>query len=252
MNYEKSEGVGILTFDNPNVLNALSKEVLLEIQCFVAESCQDKDLKVLIITGAGKAFVAGANIKQMQSMSPVEAKELSALGNSVMNSIKDFPTPVIAAVNGFALGGGVEMVLSADFAYASTKAKLGLPEVSLGLIPGFGGNKKLADRIGGAAAKELVYTGRMIGANEALRLGIVNRVVEPEALMDTVKAVAAEILRVSPNAVREAKEIQNLCNDNDMGTVNSIEINKFGLIFSHKDAVEGKNAFVEKRIAEWE
>ena len=248
---EVNESVAVLTFDNPSVLNALSKEVLLEIQVAIKELSANPEVKVLVLKGEGKAFIAGANIKQMQSMNACEAKELSRLGNDTMDLIASFPHPVIAAVNGFALGGGLEVALSADFIYASAKAKLGLPEVTLGLIPGFGGHKKLTDRIGAAKAKELAFTGRMVSATQAKEMGIVNEVCEPDELMDKVMAVAEEIKAVSASAVSLAKEVANQCVDNSKETANTIEVNAFGLIFSHPDAVEGKNAFVEKRKPVW-
>jgi len=249
--FEKQDSIGILTFNNPASLNALNIEFLAELKECLLQLSQDETLRALILTGEGKAFIAGADIKEMQAMTPVEAKNFSKLGNSVMDLIQTFPTPVIAAVNGFALGGGLETALSADFIYASAKAKFGLPEVTLGLIPGFGGTKRLADRIGSAMAKEMVYTGKMIKADEAVKIGLANVVTEPEALMEAAKETALAIAKVSPQAVKEAKELLNECPGHDWKSLAEIEFNKFGLIFSHPQSREGIAAFIEKRKPEW-
>jgi enoyl-CoA hydratase len=250
--FEKKETIGILKFNNPKSLNALNAEMLTELRMFLHEVKNDTTLRVLILTGEGKAFVAGADIKAMQQFSPQEAKEFSRLGNGVFRFIEKFPVPVIAAVNGFALGGGMELVLSADFAYASKNAKLGLPELTLGLIPGFGGCKRLSERAGLTQAKELILSGRMITADEACRLGIINQVTEPEELMNAVMKTAREIIAVSPHAVREAKELLNACPDSSRNEAMAIENNKFGLIFSHPDAKTGMTAFVEKSKPVWQ
>ena len=226
--------------------------MLIELRQFLHELKNDKALHVIIVTGEGKAFVAGADIKAMQQMTPQEAKEFSRLGNGVFRFIERFPVPVIAAVNGFALGGGLELVLSADFAYASKNAKLGLPELNLGLIPGFGGCKRLSERIGLTQAKELILSGRMITAEEACKLGIINVVTEPEELMNAVIKTAQDIIAVSPHAVKEAKELLNACPECSSNEAIAIENNKFGLIFSHPDSKIGMTAFVEKSKPIWQ
>jgi enoyl-CoA hydratase len=250
--FEKREEVGILKFNNPKSLNALNAEMLTELRMFLHELKNDKTLRVLILTGEGKAFVAGADIKAMQQLSPQEAKEFSKLGNGVFRFIEKFPIPTIAAVNGFALGGGLELVLSADFAYASKNAKLGLPELTLGLIPGFGGCKRLSERVGLTQAKELIFSGRMITAEEAYKLGIINQVTEPDELMNTVMKTAQEIVAVSPYALKEAKELLNACSDSSGNEAVAIENNKFGLIFSHPDSKNGMLAFIEKSKPVWQ
>ncbi len=255
LKYERVSNTVILTFTDENTLNSLSSEVLVELSAALdeieAEALADRTIRSLILTGAGKAFIAGADIAEMNKKTPVEASEFSRLGNSVFLKLENLRLPTIAAVNGFALGGGLETVLACDFAYASQKARLGLPEATLGLIPGFGGHKRLTDRIGKAAAKELIFTGRMVTAEEALALGIVNRVCEPDKLIDDVIAVSEEMKKTSPNSVAEAKELLNLAVDNDPAVMTAYEMNKFGLIFSHNDMREGTDAFLNKRKPIW-
>lgn len=255
LKYERKENAVLLTFTNTASLNALSSAVLAEMSEVLTEISKmaekDPAVRCLILTGEGKAFIAGADIKEMDKLSPIEACDFSKKGSSVMRQIEDMQIPVIAAINGFALGGGLEVALSCDFAYASDKAKLGFPEATLGIIPGFCGNKRLVDRVGKAAAKELIFTGRMIDANEALRLGIVNKTVPADELADTVLALAKDMDKASPNSVKEAKDMLNKCTDNNLETMMAFETNKFGLIFSHPDADEGKKAFVEKRKPVW-
>ena len=250
LKFEQTGHVGVLTFNKPASLNALDTDTLLELEEFLTD-LPDEKLRVLILTGAGKAFIAGADIKEMKDMTPQHAKDFSDLGNAVMDTIENFPIPVIAAVNGFALGGGLELALSADYIYASSKAKFGLPEVTLGLIPGFGGTRRLTRRIGGAKAKEMVFTGKMIRAEEALNMGLINQIVEPDELMNAVHKAAEAILEVSPNAVMEAKELLNACPDYESQALLGIEINKFGLIFANAEAKEGMNAFIDKRSPNW-
>jgi enoyl-CoA hydratase len=255
MKYERKGNAFLLTFTNPETMNSLNSDALIEFSAMLSEISElaekDRTVRSLILTGEGRAFIAGADIKEMSPMTAVEACEFSRFGNSVMKQLEHMRLPVVAAVNGFALGGGLETVLACDFAYISKKARLGLPEATLGIIPGFGGNKRLTDRIGKAAAKELIYTGRMIDASEALRLGIANKVCEPDSLLDDVLALSEEMEKTSPNSILEVKELLNLCCDNDPGAMIAIETNKFGLVFSHPDGVEGKNAFLEKRKPEW-
>ena len=255
LKYERRGSAVLLTFTNPDTLNSLSSEVLADFSTAISEIAvladEDRTVRCLVLTGEGRAFIAGADIKEMSSMDPVEAAEFSRNGNAVMKQLEALRIPVIAAVNGFALGGGLETVLACDFAYFSRKAKVGLPEATLGIIPGFCGNKRLTDRIGKAAAKELIFTGRMVDAAEAFRLGIANKVCEPDQLVEEVLAVAEEMNKTSPNSVAEVKELLNLCTDNDLETMLAFETNKFGLIFAHADGAEGKNAFVEKRKPEW-
>lgn len=255
LNFEEKERVGIVTINKPEALNALDSTVIDELDSLLDE-LQDRlkeseAWRLLALTGAGKAFIAGADVKQMQNMTPEEARAFSRKGNRVARRIETFSIPVVAAVNGFALGGGLEFVLCCDFAYASKKARMGLPEATLGIMPGFGGNKRLCDRIGKARAKELAYTGRMINAEAALEWGLVNKVCEPESLMDDIMALAEELEKASPHSVREIKEQMNLCAESDTERALMYETEKFGLLFSHPDAREGKDAFVEKKKPNW-
>lgn len=244
-------GIAILTLNSPRTMNCLSTTMLQAFSQTLTNLARNTELRALIITGSGKAFIAGADIVEMTSMTPLEAREFSILGNAVFQQIASFPTPVIAAVNGFALGGGLECALSADFIYASSRAKLGLPEVTLGLIPGFGGSKRLSDRIGTARAKELIFTGRHLKAEEALEWGIVNKVVEPEQLLEAATETAQLIAKASPNAVKEAKALLSSCQEAALSDSVTLENQRFGLMFSHPDAADGLTAFTEKRDPKW-
>jgi enoyl-CoA hydratase len=246
LEFEMKENIGILKFNNSASLNALNTEFLKEIKQLLLDIYPNRNIRVLVITGIGKAFVAGADIKEMQNMTPHQAKEFSILGKSVFKLIKNFPVPVISAVNGYAIGGGLELVLNSDFAYASKKALFGLPELTLGLIPGFGGCKQLSDRIGLQLTKELIFTARIIDAQQALNIGLITKITEPEELINKVFKAAEEIQKLSPNAVKEAKELLNTCENNSFDFVSEIETNKFGHIFSHPEAKEGITAFIDK------
>lgn len=243
--------IGIVKFNNPKSLNALSTELLRELRTLLLELKNDTRPRVLVLTGEGRAFVAGGDIKEMSEKTPLEAREFSRLGNSVMSCIEDYPIPVIAAVNGYALGGGLELVLSADFAYASKSAKFGLPELTLGLIPGFGGSRRLSDRIGMSQAKELIFSGRIIDAEEALKLKIVNRVTESEDLLPAVMNVACEIAGVSPHAIKETKELLAMRAGASRDEVIATEVHKFGMMFAHDDAKAGLSAFIQKQKPIW-
>ena len=198
--------IATLTVNRPSALNALNKSVLEQISTVLREVRHDTSVRVLIVTGAGdRAFVAGADIAQMSKMSTVEGLEFSRLGHRVMGTIEDLPIPVIAAVNGFALGGGVELAMACDIIVASEKARFGQPEINLGLIPGFGGTQRLPHRIGQAKARELIMTGDMIDAKVALELGLVNYVVAPDQLMAETRKLAEKIASKSSVALRQAK-----------------------------------------------
>ncbi len=236
-----------LTIDRPKALNALSTLVLDELQQAFDELSTRDDLRVVIITGAGRSFVAGADIAEIVNFSPAQAKAFGRKGTKVFRTIEMLPIPVIAAVNGFALGGGCELLLSCDIRIASSNAKFGQPEVGLGIPPGFGGTQRLPQVIGEARAKELIYTGRIIDAEEAYRIGLLNRVVEPDALLPTARALAAEIASRSPYAVRLSKEAICRGVQTDINTGSTIENNLFGLAFAGEEQREGMTAFLEKR-----
>jgi len=240
--------VGLLMINRPKVLNALNVETLNEIQRGLREMKENPAIRVLIITGAGeKAFVAGADIQKMQAMSSIEAVSFSKLGHLTLRMIQDLDRPVIAAVNGFALGGGAELALACDFIYASDQAKFGLPEVTLGIFPGFGGTQRLPRLIGKAKAKELIFTGKMINVQEAFQMGIVNRVFPASSLMEETKKVAHLIAGNGPVGVRLAKMVVDSGYNLDLSEACSLESYAFGIGFTTEDQKEGMKAFLEKR-----
>jgi len=241
--------VSTLTLNRPDKLNALSTEVLGELRSAIATIGANEELRAAIITGAGKAFAAGADIAAMAKMNEWQGRDFGALGHSVFASIEKLRFPVIAAVNGFALGGGCELALACDFIYASSKAKFGQPEVGLGVIPGFGGTQRLPRRVGPAMARELIYTGRMIGADEALRIGLANAVFAPEELLASAQKAAAHIASQGPNAVATAKRLIARGIEKPLLDANALEQDAFAACFGTEDQAEGMTAFLEKRDA---
>lgn len=248
---EKKEKVGILSFNRPEVMNALNSEVLYELRDAIDFIEADDEIAVLILTGKGKAFVAGADIAEMKSLTADEGRTFGSLGSDVFRKLELMEKPVIAAVNGFALGGGCELALSCDMRIASEKAKFGQPEVSLGITPGFAGTQRLPRIIGRAKAKELIFTGKMINAKEAERLLLVNQVVAPEALIDEAINLANQIVSNGQIAVKYAKAAINRGCDIDFESGNEIEKNYFGLCFATEDQKEGMAAFLERRKADF-
>lgn len=248
---EKEDRVAILSINRPKALNALNNDTLVEIKQAIEDIKADAGIDVLIITGAGdKAFVAGADISFMQPLSAIEGRAFGALGQEVFRMIEAMEKPVIAAVNGFALGGGCELAMCCDFRIASTKAKFGQPEVGLGITPGFGGTQRLPRLVGSGMAKQMLYTADVIDANEALRVGLVNSVVEPEELMDAVKKIAKRIINKAQVAVRLCKAAANEGMQTDIDRGMTIEADVFGLCFATADQKEGMAAFIEKRKPE--
>jgi enoyl-CoA hydratase len=242
------EGIATVKINRPKALNALNSETLAEIKDAVTELEARDDVNVLIITGEGdKAFVAGADIAEMRHMNPAEARVFSQLGHDTMAKIEHLRKPVIAAVNGFALGGGLELAVCCDFIYASEKAKMGLPEVTLAIFPGFAGTQRLPRLIGKGRAKELIFSGGMVDAVAAYEMGIVNKVVPHDSLMGEVTAVARKIAQNGPVAVSLAKEVINAGYDGPMAEAEAIEVNMWGLLFATEDQKEGMSAFMEKR-----
>ncbi len=239
--------IGILTIDRESALNALSAELLGELHCALYGLRDDKDLRVLIITGAGRSFVAGADIAEMSKMTANEAKDFGHKGAEVFRFIEQMPMPIIAAINGFALGGGCELSLACDIRIASDKAKFGQPEVGLGITPGFSGTLRLPRTVGAGIAKELIYSARIIKSDEALSIGLVNRVVPDEQLMDEVLKLARSIAAQSPTAVRYAKESIDCGLQVDIDTAVAFEQNLFGLCFASDEQKEGMEAFLNKR-----
>jgi enoyl-CoA hydratase len=250
---QRDEHVVILTLNRPDKLNALSRELLGELSLQVAELSTDPSVRCAILTGAGdKAFAAGADIAAMSEMTPTQAKAFAETGHRLGHAIESAPFPFLAAVNGFALGGGCELALACDFAYASDKAKLGQPEVNLGVIPGFGGTQRLARRVGAARARELCMTGDMIGAEEALRIGLVNAVVPHAELLPRVREVAKKIASKGPLAIAAIKRVVVRGADVPLPTANELEATAFAALFGTGDQREGMRAFLEKRPAKFE
>lgn len=249
---ESRDHLAIVTINRPQVLNALNTSVLAELTQALNELELSDEVRVVALTGAGeKAFVAGADIAEMRELDPLRAQDMAEMGGHVAQLVEQSGKPFIAAVNGFALGGGCELALACDFIYAARTARFGQPEVKLGVIPGFGGTQRLMRRVGIAKAKELIFTGAMIDADEALRIGLCDRVVEPERLMDAVAETAATIAKNGPLAVAEAKKIMHLGQSMSLEAALALEQRSFGSLFATDDQSEGMNAFLDKRAAEF-
>lgn len=247
----KENNTAIITISRPEALNALNEQVLDEFDSALDHAAADGDVKALIITGAGRSFVAGADIG-VQSQFDVEAGRMwGRKGSAILRKLEKLEIPTIAAVNGFALGGGCELALACDLIVASSKAKFGQPEVGLGITPGFSGTQRLPRRIGAAKAKELIFTGEMITGEEAEKIGLVNHVVEPDALMDTVKSLAARIVKNAPMAVKYAKACIDRGLDVDLDNGIAIENEIFAMCYATEDQKEGMTAFLSKRQPEF-
>lgn len=249
---DKIDNVALLTINRPKALNALNKDTLLDIKAAVENFRDDPDAAVLIIKGAGdKSFVAGADITYMLNINALEGREFGLLGQSVFNLVETIEKPVIAAINGFALGGGCELAMACDFRICSDKSKFGQPEVGLGVTPGFGGTQRLPRIVGTGMAKQLLYSGDTIEADEALRIGLVNAVVEENSLMDYVMKLAQRIASRGQIAVRFCKVAVNEGMQTDINRALTIEADVFGICFATADQKEGMGAFVEKRKAQF-
>lgn len=247
---ETDNGIAILTVNRPKVLNALNSEVIQELECALYRLELDATVKAVVVTGAGeKAFVAGADIREMSDFSSFEAHEFSRRGQRLMLQMNRMRTPVIAAVNGYALGGGLELALGCDFIYASENAKFGFPEVGLGILPGFGGTQNLARLIGSAKANELIFSGRIISAAKALSWGIVNELCASEDLLSMAQATAGEIAAKGGLGVAYAKDA--IASGLNMSKEDGFryEASLFGVLFATDDQREGMEAFLEKRPA---
>ena len=247
--YEKKNNVAFITISRPDALNALNRNVLKDIKSVFEDMENDDEVKAVVLTGDGRAFVAGADIAQMKDQSTLEGRDFIVFGQGVMNMIENFKKPVIAAVNGFALGGGCELCLSADIRVASTKAKFGQPEVGLGIIPGFGGTQRLSRLVGKGMAKYLIYTGDVIDSAEALRIGLVEKVVEPEKLLEECENIANKITSKAPIAIEMAKLAINNGLEMDLDLGIKYEAELFTTCFGTEDKKEGMTAFLEKRPA---
>lgn len=241
--------VATITINHPENLNALSSAVIEEIHSALSDIEQNRhtqDTRVVIITGSGKSFVAGADIAEMIKYSADEGKQFGEKGSELFRRIETFPLPVIAAINGFALGGGCELAMACDLRIASQKAKFGQPEVGLGITPGFSGTQRLPRIIGLTKAKELIYTAGIIGAEEAAAIGLVNKVVEADKLMEETINMANKIAEKAPKAVQYAKQAINTGFETDIETGIRIEQNLFGLCFATEDQKKGMQAFLKK------
>ena len=248
--FEIESSLATITFNRPKAMNALNKALIEELSMALDNIASNEDIRVLILTGAGdKSFVAGADINELATFNPLEAKLFSIKGHQTIHKLQTLSIPVIAAVNGFALGGGSEIALACDFVYASKNAKFGLPEITLGIIPGFGGTQRLPRLIGKNLAKEMIFTGKMIDAVEAKEIGIVNQVHEAEDLMEAVQKTAVQIALKGKASLRAAKEAINKGMEVNLNTGCDIEIDAFSLCMASTDAKEGTSAFLEKRKA---
>ena len=243
----KQGHVGIVTMNRPETLNALSSAVFADLLKAFDVVENDEEIYVVVVTGAGRSFVAGADISEMATMNVVEGKNFGDLGNQAMLRLERMEKPTIAAINGFALGGGCELSMACDIRIASEKAKFGQPEVGLGITPGFGGTQRLARIVGTGKAKEMIYGARNIKAEEAYRIGLVNNVYPAEELMPAAKKLASTIARNAPIAVRNCKRAINEGIQVDMDQAIVIEEKLFGSCFETCDQKEGMNAFLEKR-----
>ena len=247
---ENRDGILIITVDRPKVLNALNAQTVSEIWVTFERARDDDSVKAVILTGAGeKAFVAGADIGELAQMTPITGKSTAEKGQRIFRAIERFPKPVIAAINGFALGGGCELALACHIRIASENAQLGLPEVTLGIIPGYGGTQRMARLLGKGKALELILTGDRIKADEAERIGLVNKVVPADQLMATAEEMARKIMSRGPLAVRAAIEAVMSGSDMPFEEGQFLEATLFGLLASTEDMKEGMGAFLEKRQA---
>jgi len=249
---EINKGTLYIRINRPEALNALNKQVMREIKDVLQQNIENFDVSGVVITGVGdKSFVAGADIKELATKNAVSAKEFSVATLATLNYIEQYPKPVIAAINGYCLGGGCELAMACHIRLASDKARFGQPEVSLGIIPGNGGTQRLPRLVGKGVAMELVLTGNMIDAAEAFRIGLVNKVTEAEKLIEACDAMLAAIYSKGPVAVKLAIEAINHGMETTLNEGLQLEANLFGMCFSTEDKTEGINAFIEKRKPEF-
>jgi len=250
--FQIEEQIATITFNRPKVLNALNEASLKEFSHAIDKVAEDEGIRVLILTGSGdKSFVAGADITEFLKFNALKAKIFSEMGHGIVSKLQELSIPVIGAVNGFALGGGCEVVIACDFIYASENAMFGLPEINLGIIPGFGGTQRLPRLVGKNRAKEMIFTGKMISAAEAQALGLVNKVCVQDQLMDEVLNVAKIIVSKGKISLRAAKQAINTGMDVDLKTGCRVEIDAFAICLASPDAKEGTQAFLEKRAPDF-
>ncbi len=246
--YEKAERVATITLNRPEALNAFSKDIVAEVLQALEDASRDEDIHVVVLTGAGeKAFSAGADIKAMIGMTALRARELSIMGEKLCNALENMEKPIIAALNGYALGGGLEVAMACDLRIASETVRMGQTEINVGLIPGWGGTQRLTRLVGRGKAKELVLTGKMIDAKTAEQLGLVNMVVPPDKFREAVKQFASDLASKAPIAARVAKALINKGADISLDSALALEREGFGVVASTEDLQEGVKAFAEKR-----
>jgi enoyl-CoA hydratase/carnithine racemase len=246
--YEKSEGVATITLNRPEALNAFSKEVVEQVLRALEDVKTDENMRVVVLTGAGeKAFSAGADIKAMAGMTALKARELSLMGESLCLALENLDKPVIAAINGYALGGGLEVAMACDIRIASENARMGQTEVNIGLIPGWGGTQRLTRLVGMTKAKELVFSGKMFDARTAEEFGIVNIVAPADKFKETVRQFALELASKPPVALKVAKALINKGSNMSLDSALELEREGFGVVASSEDFKEGVSAFTEKR-----
>lgn len=247
---EVKDGIGYITINRPAALNALSSEVLTDLNLVLDEVETHEDIRVVIVSGQGdKAFVAGADIKEMDQMSPIQAFEYMTYANDTFTRLSDLTQPTIAVLNGYALGGGLELALSTDIRIGFEKTMVGFPEVGLGIIPGFAGTQRMSRLIGTSKTKELIYTARIVKGNEAYDLGILNKLVPAEELLSSAEELAKSIMKNAPLAVEKAKHVIQVGSELPLKNAIRLETEAEALLFSTEDKVEGMRAFVEKRKA---
>lgn len=245
---EVKNSIGYITINRPEALNALSSQVLTDLNDVLDQVEQSEEIRVVIVTGAGeKAFVAGADIKEMDVMSPIQAFEYMTFANNTFTRLSDLRQPTIAVLNGYALGGGMELALSTDIRIGFEKTVVGFPEVGLGIIPGFAGTQRMSRLIGTSRTKELIFTARTVKAQEAYELGILNKLVSAEELLTSAEEMAAAIMKNAPLAVEKAKHVIQVGSELPLKNAIRLETEAEALLFSTEDKVEGMRAFVEKR-----
>jgi len=249
--FEKKDNIGYVTINRPEALNALNFDVITEVTDVFTKISADDEVKIVILTGEGRAFVAGADIGWLRSLGSVDGRAMSMKAQAMMDLIENIEKPVIAAVNGFALGGGNELAMACDIRIASDKAKFGQPEVNLGIIPCFGGTQRLPRLVGKGMAKYMIFSAEMIGAEEALRIGLADRVVPADELISTAEALAKTIMSKGPIAVKMAKASINNGVNLDLRSANAYEAEAYVSTLCTEDRIEGMTAFLEKRPAQF-
>lgn len=252
LRYQVTNSVAEITFVREDgKLNILDTQTIQDLTAALEDARRDPDVRAILITGEGKAFLAGADISAFPTQRGPEARDLAARGHHVATAMELMPKPILAAVNGFALGGGCEMAMACDIIYSSDKAKFGQPEINLGLIPGFGGTQRLTRLVGAQRARELILTGRTIDAEEAKRIGLICDLFPHDALLTEVRTVAATLAKKPSFALAQAKRVIRLGQDVPLEVANELEVQAFGLCFDTDDQKEGARAFIEKRPPVW-